>query len=155
GYMLRKRLSKNTRLDPVFMSAALLALPYSHYAFSRADTWHLSFGIFPLLIGTMLLPVAASPNSRLVLEGALFAISLYVTAPDQRGYQYLVARDWQTISVGTDILKVDPETACEVALLAMLADRYAPNGDSFVAVPYWPGAYALLERKSPILGIYS
>ena len=155
GYMLRKRLSQDT-LNPVFMSAVLLALPYSHYAFSRAETWHLSYGIFPLLIGTMTLPVAASPNSRLVLAGALLAATLFVTAPYQRSYQYLLARDdWQTISVGTDILRVDGETACEVALLGMLADRYAPNGDSFVATPLWPGAYALLERKSPVVGIYT
>jgi hypothetical protein len=36
-----------------------------------------------------------------------------------------------------------------------LADRYAPAGKSLVVVPFWPGAYALLERKSPMWEIFA
>ena len=49
---------------------------------------------------------------------------------------------------------VDPATAADVALLRQLAAQYAPNGQTFIAAPYWPGAYALLERKAPMWEIY-
>jgi hypothetical protein len=35
------------------------------------------------------------------------------------------------------------------------ADQYAPAGRSFVVTPLWPGAYALLKRKSPMWEIYA
>jgi hypothetical protein len=48
-----------------------------------------------------------------------------------------------------------PETASDVRLLRKLADQYAQDGQSFIATPFWPGAYALLERKSPMWEIYA
>jgi hypothetical protein len=151
-YIAQKRSSENRASNPVFISAVLLALPYAHYAFSRADIAHLSFGIFPLLIGAMTSPFAVSTTPRLALVISLFAASLFVVLPYQSGYRALLAGNWQTVTVGSDTLKVAPETASEVALLVTLADRYAPNGRSFVAT--WPGVYALLERRSPTWEIY-
>jgi len=36
-----------------------------------------------------------------------------------------------------------------------LADKYAPNGQSLIVTPFWPGAYPLLGRKSPLWVIYA
>jgi hypothetical protein len=55
---------------------------------------------------------------------------------------------------GSDLV-VKPRTAADVDLLRKLADEYAPNGQSFIAMPFWPGAYPLLERKSPMWEIYA
>ena len=54
---------------------------------------------------------------------------------------------------GSNII-VDQGTANDVALLRELATQYAPDDQSFIAAPFWPGAYSLLERKSPMWGIY-
>jgi hypothetical protein len=51
--------------------------------------------------------------------------------------------------------QIDPRTADDISLLRRLAGKYAPDGQSFIATPYWPGAYALLERKSPMWEIYA
>ena len=53
------------------------------------------------------------------------------------------------------ISKLIRHTADDIALLRRLAGKYATDGQSFIATPYWPGAYALLERKSPMWEIYA
>jgi len=54
---------------------------------------------------------------------------------------------------GTD-MQFNQEAAANVNLLRELANKYSPDGGSFIATPLWPGAYALLERKSPMWDIY-
>jgi hypothetical protein len=49
---------------------------------------------------------------------------------------------------------MDMSTARDVELVRGLAEQYAREGRSFVVAPFWPGAYALLDRKSPMWGIY-
>jgi hypothetical protein len=56
--------------------------------------------------------------------------------------------------ISRDTLQVDPQTASDVNLLRQLATNFAPHGRSFITVPFWPGAYALLERKAPMWEIY-
>ena len=40
-------------------------------------------------------------------------------------------------------------------LLSKLARQYAPDGQTFNVTPLWPGAYPLLERKSPMWEVYA
>lgn len=56
--------------------------------------------------------------------------------------------------ISGDVFTIDPQTAADIALLHTLAAQYAPNGRPFVAVPFWPGAYAVLNRRSPLWEIY-
>jgi hypothetical protein len=52
-------------------------------------------------------------------------------------------------------LKIDPGTASDLAMLSKLAEQFAPGDRSFIAAPFWPGAYAALTRKSPMWEIYA
>ncbi|WP_295442932.1 hypothetical protein [uncultured Thiodictyon sp.] len=45
--------------------------------------------------------------------------------------------------------------ANEIAPLRDLAEQYASDGKSFIATPFWPGAYPLLERRSPMWDVYA
>lgn len=153
-YLVRSRLSKNATFNPVFVSSVLLAFPYAHYAFSRADVPHLAFGVFPFLVGVMTFPTSASRCSRAVVLGILFALSITIMLPVQPGFQVLRGPGHEMVAVGDDTLKVNAETAWQIKLIDSLADRYASNGRSLFVAPFWPGAYALLERKSPTWEIY-
>lgn len=148
-YLVRSRLSKNATFSPVFVSSVLLVFPYAHYAFSRADLPHLAFGVFPFLVGVMTFPTSASRCSRAAVLGILFAISITIMLPVQPGIRALREPGQEMVAVGDDTLKVNAETAWRIKLIDSLADRYASNGHSLFVAPFWPGAYALLERKSP------
>ncbi|WP_431323472.1 hypothetical protein [Rhizobium sp. YTU87027] len=142
-------------VPPGLVAAVFLAIPYSHYAFSRADVGHLAQGIFPMLVGCFILFTMLGAKARWFLTTALCAASLWVMSVQHPGWQCTVGARCVDITVSGSKLVVDPATARDVALLRHLTDQYAPDGKSFVATPFWPGAYALLERKSPMWEIYA
>jgi hypothetical protein len=150
-YLQRRSLSYE---PSVFVAAALLAIPYTHYAYSRADWAHLALGIFPLLVGLLSLPLARE-RVRFTVAGLLLSASLLVTVPVRPGYQAAHEGNWRKISVGGDALTVNAQTAADIALVEQLASRYSCDGRTFVLTPYWPGAYALLHRKAPLWEIYA
>jgi hypothetical protein len=155
GRILFPRFFKGTSLNPIFVAATLLMVPYAHYAFSRTDLTHLALGIFPFLLGAITFPIELSRRLRLAIAGSVLAASVVVMLPEQPGYYSWRYGGWRNVRVGADMLKVPPEQASNLSLLKTLADRYAPNGRTFLATPFWPGAYAVLERKAPIWEIYA
>ena len=73
----------------------------------------------------------------------------------QPGYQAAHGENSQKVIVMGDVLHVSDQTSSEIALLYRLCTRYAQNGRSFLATPFWPGAYAIMGRKSPTWEIYT
>jgi hypothetical protein len=153
GLLIRSRI-KNRDISPVYVASVLLALPYAHFTYSRADVNHLAQGIFPFLIGILFFLVGAT--SRVGKSGGsiLFAASVIVMLPQHPIWQFHRAGDWQNVYIAGDNLTVEPDTATDLALLAKLVERYAPDGQVFIAMPLWPGAYAAFLRKSPMWEIY-
>ena len=137
-----------------FVSAAFLALPYAHFAFSRADVGHLAQGIFPLLIGCLALLATAEARASWPLAMMLCAASLLVMLPLHPGWECRGRDRCLDVEISGSNLRIDRGTANQIALLRELADRYAPNGQSFIAVPFQVSAYPLLRRRSPMWEIY-
>jgi hypothetical protein len=142
------------KASPTLVATSFLAFPYAHYAFSRADVAHLSLGIYPLLIGCLALIASQPAKIKWPLALLLCGASLWVTLVYHSGWQSRTSK-WANIEIKGDKLRIDPATASDVELLRKLAREYAPNGQSFIATPFWPGAYALLERKSPMWEIFA
>jgi hypothetical protein len=71
------------------------------------------------------------------------------------GWQCHASQQCVDIEISGNRLSVEPNTASDIDLLRKLADEYAPNSQSFITAPFWPGAYPLLERKSPMWEIYA
>ena len=140
---------------PILAATAFLALPYAHYAYSRADVGHLAQGIFPSLVGCLALLAAKPARIKWPSVFLLGGASLWVMLVFHPGWQCAAGKQCVNIEVSGSELNVGPDTARDVRLLRKLADEYAPHGRSFVAAPFWPGAYPLLVRKSPMWEIYA
>lgn len=144
---------QNKQVAPALVAASFLALPYAHYAYSRAEINHLAQGIFPLLVGCLVLLATQPVKVKWPLSLMLCAVSLWVMSVFHPGWQCRAGKQWANVEISGSDLKVDPYTANNVRIFRKLANQYTREGQSFLALPYWPGAYALLERKSPIWGI--
>lgn len=153
AWVMLQRIRKQP-VEPVLVAAAFLALPYAHFAFSRADVGHLAQGIFPLLIGTLVLAKGATNKIKWPLAAGLLAASFWVMHVFHPGWHCLSSKQCVNVEISGSNLLIDPGTAADIKLLRQLATEYAPDGRTFVMAPFWPGAYALLERRSPMWEIY-
>lgn len=141
---------QNKPVPPALVAASFLALPYAHYAYSRAEINHLAQGIFPLLVGCLVFLATQSVKVKWSLALTLCTVSLWVMHVFHPGWQCYASKQWVNVEISGSDLKVDPYTANNVSLFRKLTDQYVREGQSFIALPFWPGAYALLERKSPM-----
>jgi hypothetical protein len=143
------------QISPALVAASFLALPYAYFAYSRADVGHLAQGIFPLLIGCLVLLATQPAKIKWPLSLILCTSSLWLMHVFHPGWQCHASKQWVNIEISGSNLVVDPDTANDYIFIRRLVDQYAPDGRSFIITPFWPGAYALLERKSPIWEIYA
>lgn len=146
---------KGKPVPPTLVASAFLAFPYAHYAFARADVGHLAHGVFPLLIGCLVLLASARLRIKWPLAVALCGASFWVMHVFHPGWQCRASKQCIDVEIADETLQIDPGTANDIALLRQLAVQFAPNGQAFIATPFWPGAYAMLERKSPMWEIYA
>jgi hypothetical protein len=140
---------KRRPMTPLFVACAVCALPYAHYAFSRADAGHLAQGIFPTLVGLLVLAGTGSRWLKAAIAIPLCGMSVFTMLPMHPGWLCMGARYCDVVQVGGDRLRVDPVTKSDLALLQRLKHDFAPAGRSFFVAPLQPGAYAVLDGRSP------
>ena len=146
---------KKKFVPPAVVASAFLASPYAHYAFSRADISHLAHGIFPLLIGCLVLLALPTSKFKWPFIFALSASSIWVMHVFHPGWQCLTDNQCIPIEISNKQLQVDQETANNINLIYSLNEQFSSDGRTFIVAPFWPGAYAVLERKSPMWEIYA
>ncbi|MDR3088450.1 MAG: hypothetical protein LBU39_01360 [Desulfobulbaceae bacterium] len=139
---------------PMVAATVIMTPIYAHYAYSRADIGHLCQGIFPFLLASLLFCLARGVIMRWLLMSVLVVASCWVMLPVHPGVERLRSGEWTDCEISGWTLSVDPGAARAIKLLRTLAARYAPNGQSFIAPEFWPGAYPLLRRKAPVWEIY-
>jgi hypothetical protein len=153
-WVIRQKL-QDKQVSPVLVAASFLALPYAHYAYSRADIEHLAMGIFPLLVGCLVFLARLPTKIKWPLALILCAASVKAMNHRHPGWECYVSKQCVSVDISGDKLLVSPSTARHIQLLRTLAERYAPYQQSFIVTPLWPGAYSVLERKSPMWEIYA
>jgi len=150
---LRRRQGKP--LHPLIVASAFCAIPYAHYAYSRADVSHLAQGIFPALICVLAVSGAMRASARHWLPLLICALSVFVAIPQHPGWQCREAGDCRDFVIGNDVLSVEPGVAADITLLRKLKADFAPDGRNLFVTPLMPGAYAVLEAKSPTMESYT
>lgn len=138
---------------PLLVASAFLALPYAHFAYSRADIPHLANAIFPALICAFATLSLQPAKVKWAVSAILCGASIFVMAPNHPGWRCRIAPACVATQVGTDSLAIEPYVAADLRLFGNLSADYAPDGQPFLVAPFWPGAYAALGRKAPVCGV--
>lgn len=154
GWVIRQRLQKKP-VSPVVVASAFLALPYAHYAYSRADVIHLALGIFPFLIGSFVLLASQPVKIKWPCAVLLCGASLLLMVPLHPGWQCYARHQCVEADVAGSKLKVSPDMAVALEMLKKVDDQFAHGDRTFIVTPFWPGAYAVLKRRSPMWEIYA
>jgi len=145
---------QNKNVPPALVAATFMALPYAQYAYSRAGIVHLAQGIFPLLVGCLVLLATQHAKIKWPLAIMLCVASLWVMPVFHPGWQCQINKQCVSIEISRSNLQIDSQTASKIGILWNLALQYTSDNQSFIAVPFLPGAYALLDRKSPMWEIF-
>jgi hypothetical protein len=139
---------------PLVLACLCLALPYAHFAFSRADMGHLPQGIFPFAVGLLGLCGGLAPRARVLWAGLFLVISILTMGPVHPRWQCASGACVET-AVGGDALVIDQGLAQDLATINSLVAEYSCAGCPVVFTPYWATPYAILRLKSPLWAIFA
>ncbi len=154
AYLLRRRPDYSVGANAVFGASVIMAVPYAHYGFSRADVVHLSLAIFPILIGLLTMPIALQVKPRVLAALAIFVSSIFVLKNVQPSLVYAQDRGrWKAVNVGGDL--IIHRNAAHFELLRNLVQSYAKNETDFLALPNLPSLHAIYRSKMPVRDIYA
>jgi len=152
--LLRKRLDGFTRLHHLLAASAFAGLTYMHYAYSRADVIHLALAIVPMLL--ILLGCGIRVRSALPVAAGLLGLSVLAVAQDATVINStLMGRRTTVVAVDGSALHVYPAIADRLrdatAALAAMPEAH----DDFLALPDYPGLYAINKSRIGIWEIYA
>lgn len=138
----------------VFAAAVLVSIPYAHYTVSRFDVFHVALSILPILVAAWTWPGRQRTGLGDVVLVAAVVAGTVLSLFEQRAYPVLRGWTAERVQVLGDTLYVEPHAADVLSLLRAQVDTHARDGRSFLAAPYWPGAYAVARRRAPVWEIY-
>jgi len=149
------QLLRKQSVPPALMACFLLSVPYSHYAFSRADVGHLAHGVFPLLVGALIICTRLSVPLKATIASMLVISSCWIMIVYHDGYRCTPAERCVQVSVSDDTILMDTFSAHRIKLMRELIDEYATDGQTFLVMPSWPGMYPIFKRKAPVWAVYA
>lgn len=135
------------------VAATCIAIPYAHFGFSRADLSHLAQAIHPVLILAVLLVLRMSKGKYLcflLIAGLGFLVCLRA----HPYFQCFPKSKCTTSNISDHALFVRKETAQAINTLRAVYAAHGEEDRTFLVAPLWPGAYALFQKKSPMLWTY-
>ena len=145
--------NKIAHTDAPMIAATSLAIPYAHFAFSRADLSHLAQAIHPTLVLSLLIAINY-PRLKTFILCTIMSVSLVICLRAHPYFQCIPHSLCSTITVSNQILSVRKETAITISTLNDIYSKYGDDSRTFLVAPLWPGAYALFEKKAPVLWTY-
>ncbi|RYZ80434.1 MAG: hypothetical protein EOP04_25885, partial [Proteobacteria bacterium] len=144
-----------TNVSPLVISCCFLSLPYAHFAFSRADVGHLAQGVFPTLLALLVVIGNFKGPLKAILVSIILVSSAWVMAAFHPASVCYVSKDCRLATLGNEEILMENNSATEVSVVQKFAEIHAKSGQNLMFAPYWPGAYALLDQRSPTWEIYA
>lgn len=148
----------------LFTASICLALGYLHHATTRAGLPHLAQAIHPLLLALLAMPLLLSEKLKHVASwgiGGLLAmttagVSLEIGRPalEARGIWPHAGVEYATYDAAGESLRLPSRLATELEQLEEALARRVPLDDPLLILPYRSIYYPLLERSSPVWGIF-
>jgi hypothetical protein len=91
---------------------------------------------------------------RTGLIAVLLVLSVTSIGPLHPGVQCAVSMQCQPVTIAGSALLVPQSSATEVQYFQRVHAALIGDGDGGLIVPFWPGAYALLDMRAPVWEIY-
>jgi len=173
-------LKRTVRAHPVFIASAFVGVIYLHYTFGRPHLYYLAWTIPPVILGLLAVPVSFSTQHRKALTIVVWSILVVFTLAalelGQENYfsvkvrtfiktkvlkRYggdfdlaMSAQDLVKTDVRGDSLWISRDSATLIDSARTIDQSLLNRNDQILIVPYYPGLYAVLQRRSPLWEIY-
>lgn len=140
----------------VIIAAIAAAIPYAHYAFARADLFHLSLGILPTLVALIASCTLIGEFLSLiaVIGLALLSINTFMM---ERPYLYskLNGENFTPYAIDGETFFIGKNLARKLDIIKdfLKESRGSPEA-SFLGMPYMITVHAILREKMAIWEIY-
>jgi hypothetical protein len=141
---------KLKNMPPIFVVSFVTLIPYTHFAFFRADIPHLSRGIFPLLIG-MITYILLKPSS--IKWPAITLLLLLSIPPTLLAKPSTQCRLMGCVGIkfsNGDLVYMDQQASQKLKFIQSLINAYSPQKRNFIVAPYGAGIYSSFFVKSPV-----
>jgi len=162
GYLIYSG-ATGRRAVPALAAAILIAPGYAHYAFSRADLYHLATGALPMLLAMLVLlgqlrqRVVAAASAALLLAATVRLTYGYHPVEKECGDRANGAIKRPAcvkLTVGKDTLLLRPLSARFIQDLGRMVARI-PADREILVLPWLSGAYPIFGKRSPTWDIYA
>jgi hypothetical protein len=152
--MRRRSISDFGPAHLVLMAASLAALPYSHYAYSRAEVFHLALSMIPLVIA---LAVAGGMLNRPILASTGLLLFTIISLSDTHPVlnKYLRMTQYQEVEISGHKITTLPGIAEQIVQANEALNRHPEARQSFLALPNMPSLHAMHRVKMAIWETYS
>ena len=147
--IIKKIQCKN--LDPLIVTTGIFSIPYAHFAFSRADLDHLADGIFPLLIGVIILISMLSNYKKILAIFFLCIISIFITY--DRHPAFYCFSGCKEINIGNNNFITNDITFKILNKINSILEKNPQDSHDFYAIQL-PGLYSIFESQSPTYETY-
>ncbi|MCC2680661.1 MAG: hypothetical protein K0S36_225 [Nitrosospira multiformis] len=150
-----KHFDLNGDARKVFVATIAAAIPYAHYAFSRADIIHLSLGIFPALIGLMATGGLMKGLRPLVLAVSLLGVSLVTLCTSNAYLSHSLNKiEYVKTDIAGEKLWISRDLPERLQLIIGELKELTNTSGKFLALPDMPSIHAIFRTKMPIWEIY-
>jgi hypothetical protein len=152
--MALRRFELNNNSQIVFAAATACAIPYAHYAFSRADLNHLLVGSIPAILGLLTASGYLKGFRPLALTTVVVGISL-IMVPKGLFLHHVSHRPYVWTDVGGEKLWLSRDFAEVYERIMEPLEVLAGGDESFLALPNLPSLHAISRTKMATWEIYA